>query len=675
MAGGSVSFSDVTVPATPVVLGTGSIDASGVATFSHTFTAPGTYQIAATYAGTSNFATSTSASVAQVVNKDVTTTLIASNANPSILGNAVTFTATVSSNAPGSGTPTGSVTFKDNGVALPGTQPVALVTGSANFATTVNLTLGLHTITATYSGDANDAVSTSLILNQIVGAATGTVALTASPAGSSVYGQPVTFTATLGTAPGGAGSPTGIVTFVDGTTAIGTGTASTTAGVTTATFATSTLSVATHPVTAVYGGDPNFQPAVSNAVNYVVGQAATTTAIASSNNPSVFGQNITLTATVSATAPGAGTPTGTVTFKDGAAILGTGALNNGVATFATSSLSVNTHSLTAVYGSDTNFAASTSGAVSQVVGQATTAAVLASSANPSVFGQSVTLTATITVTAPGAGSVTGQTVSFMEGATVVGTGTLNASGIATFATSGLSVASHNLTVIYAGNASLAGSTSGTLTQVVNASATNTVVVSSVDPSVVGQNVTFTATVAASAPGAGTPTGSVTFKDGAVTLGSGTLNGSGVATISTAALTLGSHNIVAIYGSDTNFAGSTSLVLNQIVNNANSAIVLASSVNPSKFGQAVTFSATLSAVAPAATGTPSGTITFFDGATGGWNKHTVGRRGDLRDFSLQHRRSCRHCDLPGRSGVHAECFKCGHSDDQSNADLNGAGELG
>ena len=74
----------------------------------------------------------------------------------------------------------------------------------------------------------------------------------------------------------------------------------------------------------------------------------------SSANPSIFGQTVTFTATVTATAPASGTPTGTVTFKDGAATLGTGTLSGGVATFAISSLAIGNHTITAVYGGDTN---------------------------------------------------------------------------------------------------------------------------------------------------------------------------------------------------------------------------------------------------------------------------------------------------------------------------------
>jgi hypothetical protein len=150
---------------------------------------------------------------------------------------------------------------------------------------------------------------------------------------------------------------------MDGSTAIGTGTLNSGK----ATFTTSSLSVGSHAITAVYGGDVNFTTSTSTAVSQGVNQANTTTALVSSLNPSVFGQSVTFTATVTAVAPGSGTPTGTVTFYDGSTKLGTGTLGGGVASFTTASLAVGSHSIKAVYGGDTNFKTSTSAILTQVV--------------------------------------------------------------------------------------------------------------------------------------------------------------------------------------------------------------------------------------------------------------------------------------------------------------------
>src|SRR5439155_7590842 len=227
-----------------------------------------------------------------------------------------------------------------------------------------------------------------------------------------VFGQSVTFTAGV-TAASGSITPTGTVTFKDGVTTLGTGTLD---GSGQATFTTSSLTVPSHSITAVYGGDSNYNTSTSTALSQTVNKANTTTAVTSSPNPSVFGQSVTFTATVSAVAPGAGSPTGTVTFKDGATTLGTGTLSGGQATFSASSLSAGGHAtITAVYGGDANFNTSTSPNFTQTVNKADTTTTVNSSAAPSVFGQSVTFTATVTAVAPGAGTPAGTVTFTIDG--------------------------------------------------------------------------------------------------------------------------------------------------------------------------------------------------------------------------------------------------------------------
>ena len=155
----------------------------------------------------------------------------------------------------------------------------------------------------------------------------------------------MTFTATVAVASPGAGTPTGTVTFKDGTTTLGTGTLSTTGGVTTATFTTADARpLGSHSITAVYGGGTNDLASTSAALTFKVAQDATATAVVASPTATVYGQSVTFKATVSVSSPGAGTPTGTVTFKDGSTVLGTGTLStsSGVttATFSTTALAV-----------------------------------------------------------------------------------------------------------------------------------------------------------------------------------------------------------------------------------------------------------------------------------------------------------------------------------------------
>lgn len=316
-------------------------------------------------------------------------------------------------------------------------------------------------------------------------------------------------------------------------------------------------------------------------------RAATTTSLTSNANPSVWGQPVTLTAAVASAL--AGNPSGTVAFKDGGGVIaGCGArpvdTSTETATCVTSALSVtygtlpdgsiifaDPHALTATYSGDSVYATSASATLRQRVGQAATTTSLATSVNPSVWGQPVTFTAKVTAAAPGAGTPTG-TVTFSDGATVLGTGTLSASGgaiIATYTISGLAVNSHTVTAAYAGDDNFTGSSSAALSQTVNKASATTTVTSANTTVAHGQPVTFTAKVAAVAPGAGTPTGMVTFMDGGTVLGSASLGASGggaTATFTTSGLAAGARSITAVYNGDGDFLGATSAALTQYVNN-------------------------------------------------------------------------------------------------------------
>jgi hypothetical protein len=180
-----------------------------------------------------------------------------------------------------------------------------------------------------------------------------------------------------------------------------------------------------------------------------------------------------------------------------------------------------------------------------------TTLTLTSSPNPSTFGQSVTFTATV---APVGAS---GTVTFTEGATTLGTGTLSG-GVATFNSNNLPVGSHVISATYGGTSSYVGSSSNTVSQVVNQASTTLTLTSTPNPSNPGQSVTFTATVPSLSA-----TGTVTFTEGATTLGTGTL-ANGVATFNTTSLGAGSHDISATYGGDSNYSGSTSNTVSQVV---------------------------------------------------------------------------------------------------------------
>jgi Big-like domain-containing protein/List-Bact-rpt repeat protein len=376
-----------------------------------------------------------------------------------------------------------------------------------------------------------------------------TTSLSTSP-NPNTFGQAVTMTATVAAS---VGTPGGNVAFYDGATNIGNQPLDGSGHATSSMLFTA----GSHTLTASYAGNGSFLTSTSAPVTQTVNKASSSTSVSSSLNPSGAGQTITFTAVVSSLVA---VPTGTVTIKDGGAVLGTGTLNgSGQATFSTTNLTAGTHSIMADYNGDTNFLASSSSPLSQTVNAASTTTTLISAPNPSLVGQPVTFTATV---GSSTGGIATGTVRFQEGKTVLGSSALNAQGKAIFITSSLSTGSHNIKAVYAGTSSYGGSTSANIKQVVNLAPTTTSLTSSPNPSAVGQNITFTATVTVTGPG--TPTGTVTFKDGGKSLGTATLS-AGQAAFSTSSLKKGSHSITAQYSGDSNFAGSASPAYTQVVN--------------------------------------------------------------------------------------------------------------
>ncbi len=181
-----------------------------------------------------------------------------------------------------------------------------------------------------------------------------------------------------------------------------------------------------------------------------------TVTVSASQGTSTFGGSVTFTAVV---AGNRGTPTGSVTFSEGASTLGAFPLNAGelvgTAALTTSSLPAGVHTITATYGGNATYAAGAVGSVEHTVNAAATTTTLASSPNPASVGESVTLTATVSSEAPG--PVAG-TVTFKDSAATLGTGTVSG-GSASLKTSTLAGGLHTITATYGGNANFMTSSS------------------------------------------------------------------------------------------------------------------------------------------------------------------------------------------------------------------------
>ncbi|MEU0071549.1 Ig-like domain repeat protein [Streptomyces sp. NPDC006332] len=583
-------------------------EASASTTHTYTSAAVSAYPLTATYDGDADFTGSTATDTHRV-RRALTLTTVTSSPDPSVVGDSVTFTATVAALAPGEGTPTGTMAF-DFG---DGTAPVAAtLTGGTATVTHVfaNRAGSPYAVTATYSGD-TDFVPSSGTETHTVNRAPTSTTVGSSP-DPTVVGQPVTFTATVAPVAPGAGTPTGTVTFNfgDGTTPV---TAPLTGDTATVTRAYTDRRDVPATVTATYSGDTDFVSS-SGTETHTVNRASTSTTVGSSPDPSVVGQPVTFTATVTPVAPGAGAPTGTVTlnFGDGTPQI-TVTLTNGTATatHAHTARAGSPYTVTATYDETSAFAAS-SGTDTHTVNRASTSTMVGSSPDPSVVGQPVTFTATVAPVAPGAGTPTGTIAfDFGDGTAPVTTPLTGGTATATRLYANRAGSPYTVTATYSASADFAGS-SGTDTHTVNRASTITAVGSSPDPSVVGQPVTFTATVAPVAPGAGTPTGTIAFDfgDGTAPVTATLTGGTATATRPYTARSNGLFTVTATYTGSNSFAGSSGTDPHT-VDRALSATTVVSSPDPSRPGQDATVTATVTAVAPGA-GTPTGSVTFTIG---------------------------------------------------------------
>lgn len=217
-----------------------------------------------------------------------------------------------------------------------------------------------------------------------------------------------------------------------------------------------TLKPGNHSITALFEGSGTHAPARSSIlIQQVSGVSTTTDLIVSPTPSSAPGVLVTLNASINATSP-----TGTVTFLDAGAELGTVTVAGGQAVFTTSTLLSGGHSFTARFNPTGAFLGSVSSAKAHTVSGTTTTTTLITSANPLVAGNEVMFQAAVTAGA------TGQ-VTFMDGAATLGTRTLSA-GTASFTTSGLAAGTHSIKAVYQGTTAFSPSSSSVLAQVITA---------------------------------------------------------------------------------------------------------------------------------------------------------------------------------------------------------------
>jgi hypothetical protein len=533
----------------------------------------------------------------------------------------------------------GTCTVFTAGTTLNGVTPY-----SCALSTTV-LPVGPDTLTATYTTtDPNYAGGTAtpapppLTAGVTITAGAAMATLTAGP-NPTTYGTTVTITETLvpingicptapvsfysgGTVTNGVNTGGTLIATSGGTTNPATVTAIPAPGTATscvATIQTNSLPVGTTDVTATAPANGSFAAVGSGPLPVIINQDAAADTLATTPNPSTFGQPVTITDTIP-NAPNGTAPTGTVQFYDYATPIGTPQpVTAGVATLVTSTLPVGTDSITGVYSGDTNFAQVTSNAVNQIVNPVPTTPTLSAAPNPTTFGTLVTIQETIPVvngTAP-----TGVVSFYYElpgSTTQVPIGTFNltagSGGVATVTTTTLPVGVDNLFASYAGDGNYAAVTSGPDPETVNKGIGPDTLAVAPNPSQFGSATPVIATDTIPTVGGVAPTGTVTFYDNGPT---GTNLGTfpvvnGVATLSTTTLPVGTQPITAVYNGDGNYGVVTSNQVNEVIAPGNTVPALSANPNPTTFGTLVTLTESI----PGINGVvPTGTVTFTYTAPG------------------------------------------------------------
>jgi hypothetical protein len=375
-------------------------------------------------------------------------TLTATLPNP---GYGRTFTLTAALTPPlGSPDATGTVTFSIDNTPL---TPASAITGNtATFTvSTPAYAVGVHTITAAYSGDA--------AYNPLTLTGSFTVTLLPSQTKMTDVVTPIHYGEIIGDIAKGFASaldPTdsalldggNLVFFIDGQLVC---TLPVISGIT-QTCPSSTgagYSVGTYTISAAYQGNHFYSPSVSPGYTVQIVPDDPTGAVSSSSNPAFVGAPVTLTA--SFTNPFA-TPSGTVTFFDGNTPIGSGTLNSsGIAALSTSTLALGTHAITAVLASSLNFNGATTPVQQQfiITPPVTTSTQLTSSLNPSTVGQGVTFTARV-IPSSGSSLVPAGNVTFTADTVLLGSVPLDATGSARVALSTLALGSHTIVAAYAG---------------------------------------------------------------------------------------------------------------------------------------------------------------------------------------------------------------------------------
>jgi hypothetical protein len=468
--------------------------------------------------------------------------------------------------------------------------------------TTGTLAAGGHTISAAYSGDTHNAPANAQITGFVLYDPTSTTTLTSDAA---LY--PIQTSATLTAAvPNG----NGLVNFIDqtanGNVLLG---SSWMDGNPAAVLTVPSLSAGQHALVAQFLGDIYNAASTSPPLTVTVSGSYTTTALSSPATRYFAASPVALSAAIAPTSA-----TGTVTFLDGATVLGHAGVVSGVASFNTSSLAPGIHLLTASFNGNATQDSSQSPALSIEIDPNPTTLALAPLPATNPYGTAVALTATVSPTAA-SGTVTLLDSFVAPGQTAATTGTVSqaalVNGVASMTSASFAPGTHAFTAVYAGDTSDLPSTSSPVSTQITVAATTTTLVPIPASATYGNALVLTATVTPAAA-----TGTIAFTDsiGGTIAQVPLLNGA--ASFSSSALAPGSHILSASYSGDGFRSPSTSAALTTTIDPIASTIALAPLPATIDAGNPLSLSATISPASAA------GTVLFRDANFGTLGQSSV-----------------------------------------------------
>jgi hypothetical protein len=553
-----------------------------------------------------------------LASKSDTITTINSITSPISFGQSSTVAVTVSSS---SGSPTGAVNISDGLGGTGDTCTITLSSGSGTCQLTPSAVSAGLSISAAYQGDTGYKPSNAAPGNLVVNKANSTTAIT-SVVSPIHFGQSATVNVTVSGQYGG--TPGGIVNISDGlggpsdscsfTLSSGSGSCQLTP---------SGASPAGLSISAAYQGDDNFKSSNASPVTMVVNKADTTTSIGMVSSPINFGQSSIVSVTVSSAA---GSPTGTVNVSDGlggATDSCSFALSSGTGSCQLTPSSASSGlSISATYDGTSNFNGSGSTKTAAlVVNKANTSSTISSISSPISFGQ----TSTVSVSVTSAAGMPGGSVIVSDGLGGGGDScsiTLSSgTGACQLAPSAANPGGFSVSAAYQGNSNYQGSSAAAAVLVVNKADTATTFVSIGSPIAFGQSSAVEVTV--SSP-AGTPTGSVNVSDGLGGAGDSCVinslsSGSGSCQLTPSAASVGGLSVNAAYQGDSNFNTSSAAPGILVVNRAATTIAVTSMTSPVVLGQSSTINVTVN---PQYGGVPSGSVNVSDGLGGTGDACTI-----------------------------------------------------